>query len=164
MTPLAQRFALLLLPLAACASGPATPDAPLAPEVPLTGSYTSEHQVGIFDGDDFVPTEVTDTLVLRERGDSLAVTFSLIGANAHTCGFGGLLGREGDRWVARETLDYLPNAPTCALSVGIARDSIVLRDSAYICRRAYCGARASIDEAVFARSTWSPDTSAYETF
>ena len=154
------RAALLVLALglAACSSAPAAPEAP-----PLSGTYTHDHEVGIFDGTDFAPTEVTDTMTLIERGDSLFVAVDLIGANAHLCAFRGTMGAApSGGWVWRETLDEIYDNQTCELSLDVSPTTIRLSDRDSNCRRYYCGARAGLDGAAFERSTQTPDTTVAE--
>ncbi|OZC03612.1 hypothetical protein BSZ36_11830 [Rubricoccus marinus] len=158
------RLALFLaLPLAACASGPTrlSPEHS-APEAPLTGTYTHDHEVGIFDGETFVPTPVTDELVLIERGKRLFVAANLVRANAHLCGVGGMFERENGRWVRREALDLYRGEDTCTLALTVTADTLALSDSANVCRQHYCGARAALDGARFARGTRTPDTTLSE--
>ena len=165
MPPLARRLAVLLvLPLAACAASDTAPEAgsSRAPAPPLTGTYTDDHEVGVFNGADVVPEPVTDVLVLIERGDSLEVAFDLVGANAHLCGFGGTMGRERGVWTWRETLDLADAPEACVLSLEVAADTLRLHDLGQVCRSYYCGARAAIDGAAFARNTWTPDTTRIE--
>ena len=163
MPPLARRLSpLLALVLAAC-SGCAAPEAtrpePLAPEATLSGTYSYDHEVGVFDGTDFVPEPTSDVLVLIERGDSLAVAFDLVRTNAHLCSFGGTMTRERGVWTWHETLDLGDAPEACMLTLEVTADSLTLHDRDGVCRQYYCGARAAIDGAAFARDAWTPDTS-----
>ena len=157
----------LTLALTACTAPP--DDAPeasgetAASAASLTGTYTREHEVGILDGEDYVPTPTADRLVLVEDGDSLRVTFSLVRTNAHLCGWSGAMAPEAGGWVSREALDR-SDAATCTLRLEVAADTLTLRDEDWECRRYLCGARALIDGATFARSTWSPDTSTVDLY
>lgn len=150
--------ALLVLCLTACSPRPSPGDRPLAPEA-LAGTYTVDHQVGVFDGTDFVPMDATDRLALVPVGDSLDISLVLIHANAHICEMHGRLGREGDQWVERSPLPYGEPDAVCTLALEVSADTLHLRDEDQQCRRAYCGARGSINGAAFPRSSRTTDTS-----
>lgn len=151
------RLGLLVLATSMAGCTPA-PD-PVLPDMPLTGSYSYDHEISVFDGTDWEPNNVSDRLAVIERGDSLDVTFVLLHTNAHICEWHGAMGREDGSWTARETLE-LPNAsPDCVLRLEVTADSLTLRDEEFVCRRYYCGARGSIDGIGFSRATRDPDTS-----
>ncbi|HIG73618.1 MAG TPA: hypothetical protein EYQ24_03280 [Bacteroidetes bacterium] len=141
------------LTCAACTSTPPA-DAP-----PLTGSYVAEHEVIVYDGTDWTPQPATDQLAVVPRGDSLDVSFVLLHTNAHICEWHGTMGREGDEWVSREVLEYVGERPECAMTLHVSADSLTLGDAGAVCRRAYCGARGTIDGIGFARTTRTADVS-----
>jgi hypothetical protein len=151
---------LLLLVLAASVAACASPEpaVPQATSSPLTGSYSAEHEISVFDGTDWVDDTVADRLAVIERGDSLDVSFVLLHTNAHICEWHGAMANEAGTWTARETLRYNDNQE-CTLRLEVSADSLTLRDEGFVCRMAYCGARGSIDGIGFARSTREADTS-----
>lgn len=156
------RFALLFLAasFAGCtpsAPGPLAPEASRSPQA-LAGTYHVDHEVGVFDGTEFVPRPTTDRLAIVPSGDSLDVSLVLIHTNAHICEMHTRLGREGTAWVSQgEPLDF--DDATCTLRLIAERDTLRLHDVGNACRRTYCGARGVIDGAAFPRASRDPDTS-----
>lgn len=147
----------LFLFLAGCAPTPATAGpvfagpmmAPSADD--LTGAYVRLHTIQVYDGKDWASSKVNDTLALTQDGDSLAVEFVLLHANAHLCEFHGTAVREGEGFVAREIVEVGAEKEVCSLRITASPDSITLLDDDNVCRQYYCGARGSIDGITFSR-------------
>lgn len=155
--------ACVALSLAACGGAPQPLDDGPATPASLAGTYTAEHTVGIFDGEDFAPTDVTDTITLVPRGERLRVAFDLVATNAHLCSFDGEMEARAGGWVHRSelTLD-VHDGVVCELGLEVTPDTLRLTDLDGQCRRELCGARATIDGTAFARATQTPDTTVAE--
>ncbi|MEM1057099.1 MAG: hypothetical protein AAGI52_16375 [Bacteroidota bacterium] len=149
------RLVTFLVPLVLI--GCASPE-PTAPEVPLTGSYSDDVAIQVFNGEDWEPSNVTNRLAVIERGDSLDVSLALLFTNAHICEWHGSMTQEDGHWTSRETLDF-GDERDCVLRLDVRADSLLLRDEGGVCRQAYCGARGVLDGIGFARSTRKADTS-----
>ncbi|MEO0559936.1 MAG: hypothetical protein AAF170_17345 [Bacteroidota bacterium] len=124
----------------------------------LTGTYTSDHEIRVFNGDEFVPETATDRLALIERADSLDVSLVLLFDNYHICEMHTRMSREGTGWVSILEPEFADET-TCTLQLEVGAEVLSLRDETGSCRRTYCGARGVIDGATFDRSTRAPDTS-----
>ncbi len=82
--------------------------------------------------------------------DKLDFAFLLEFTNGHTCEMSGSAEHvEGASW-RHETGE-------CELELSLGADAVVLRDRSGACRREFCGASGSIDEASFSTAALSPD-------
>jgi len=131
---------------------------PVAPTNALFGDYAMPRTIMALDSDaeDWSTQAVDDCLSLHGADDgSVSFTFQLTQTNFHQCSMSGRLRVAGDH------LAYLADAesagePPCALRITATGGEIVLHDPDGACQRYWCGARAAIDGARFARAVQSP--------
>ena len=119
----------------------------------ITGSYANTHGVSVFDGYDWVATEVTDSLILIElEYDSLHFELFLIHTNGHTCSMDGIATKIDSAYEYKEIFDDANPSSQCKLHI-IANDSeIILKDVDNGCRLWYCGMRGYINGITFRRN------------
>jgi hypothetical protein len=119
----------------------------------ITGSYANTHEVSIFDGYDWIDSEVTDSLILTElETDSLQFEFFLIHTNGHTCSMDGIAVKVDSAYEYIEMFDEDDQSSECKLHI-IANDSeIILKDIDNGCRLMYCGMRGYINGITFRRN------------
>jgi hypothetical protein len=119
----------------------------------ITGSYANTHEVSIFDGYDWIDSEVTDSLILTElETDSLQFVFFLIHTNGHTCSMDGVAAKVDSAYEYIEMFDEDDQSSECKLHI-IANDSeIILKDIDNGCRLMYCGMRGYINGITFRRN------------
>lgn len=161
---------LSLLCLACPASSPErAEDAPLTERTPATqgtppaakaddgslkaGTYTNTHPIMMVgEGDDWVEEQVDDCIWLEPGADgALSFSFILVQANAHTCSMEGNAAPRGPglwSFVSEEE-----GMEPCELKIKVTDKAIILEDVEDKCRQSWCGARASIGGADFARQT-----------
>ncbi len=148
-------FALVALCglLSACTgSVPQPPQQGGPAQINLTGEYTSIHTITFLGEKDWEEGEVRDTLSIVEEGDSARFYFGLVQTNFHLCEMQGEGIRTPDGIVAPpEEIEFGGETATCNLRIVADSDTIRLVDEDNICRRYYCGARASIDGVEFPR-------------
>jgi len=90
---------------------------PLAAQT-ITGSYSNTHEISIFDGYDWVETEVTDSLILTElENDSLHFEFYLFHRNGHTCYMDGVAARIDSSFEYIEMFDDDDKSSECKLQI-----------------------------------------------
>lgn len=86
-----------------------------------------------------------DKLKIRKIGKQYTVNLSMVFANGHACEFDGTGEREGPRLIAID-----PEFPSCPMTLRNRGNQIQLSQASE-CRFNFCGARGSIDGAVFFR-------------
>ena len=119
----------------------------------ITGSYTNTHGVSVFDGYDWVETEVTDSLILTElANDSLQFEFYLIHTNGHSCSMGGVAANVDSAFEYIEILDEDDQSSECKLHIIVNDSEIILKDIDNGCRLWYCGMRGYINGITFRRN------------
>ena len=145
---------LALVLISACSSG--RPESQQAVKDPvsddLTGEYTNVHTIMHVGESDWEEATVRDTLSIRQQRDSTAFYFALVQANYHICEMQGTGTRTSDAIAAPpETIEFGGEEDVCLLRIVAETDTIRLVDEGNVCRRYYCGARASIDGIAFPR-------------
>ena len=119
----------------------------------ITGSYANTHEVSVFDGYDWVETEVTDSLILTElANDSLQFEFYLIHTNGHSCSMGGVAANVDSAFEYIEILDEDDQSSECKLHIIVNDSEIILKDIDNGCRLWYCGMRGYINGIIFRRN------------
>lgn len=118
------------------------------------GTYTNTHPIMMVgEGDDWVEEQVDDCIWLEPSEDgSLSFSFILIQANAHTCSMEGVASPRGpDLWSFVQEAEE--GQERCELRIKVTDKAIILEDVEDKCRQTWCGARAAIGSADFARQT-----------
>ncbi len=119
----------------------------------ITGSYANTHEVSVFDGYDWVETEVTDSLILTElENDNLQFGFFLIHTNGHTCSMDGVAANVDSAFEYIEVLDEENESGECKLHIVVTNSEIILKDIDNGCRLMYCGIRGYINGITFRRN------------
>ena len=103
--------------------------------------YQLQHEVTyVCDEPDWCEDEVTDSLSIKQDGDSLQVKIELVQTNYHTCHWEGRLTQTArDKWGTAQD--------GCSVELTIQTDKLSVTSDG--CRD-YCGARAYLEE-VFPR-------------
>jgi hypothetical protein len=118
------------------------------------GQYKRVHDIKVFGINGWVPTKVTDTLVLTPASDGkVEFNFVLNHENGHTCWMQGNA-RQANRYLEyRESLQELLNENAeCVLRIRVSPQVISLEDKTSLCTRIYCGVRGYIDGISFPRN------------
>jgi len=151
-----KRIALCLVLgfVSACAGG--APESLPVIEEPgmddLAGEYLNVHTIMHVGETGWEEAVVRDTLSIRQQGDSTAFYFALVQANYHICEMQGTGTRTSDAIAAPpETIEFGGEEDVCLLRIVAEADTIRLVDEGDVCRRYYCGARASINGVAFPR-------------
>jgi len=119
----------------------------------ITGSYANTHEVSVFDGYDWVETEVTDSLILTElANDSLQFEFYLIHTNGHSCFMSGTATMNDSVYEYIEMFDEDYESGECKLHIIVNDSEIILKDIDNGCRLMYCGMRGYINGITFRRN------------
>ncbi len=119
----------------------------------ITGSYANTHEVSIFDGYDWIETEVTDSLILTElANESLQFIFFLIHTNGHTCFMDGVAAKVDSAYEYIEMFDEDDQSSECKLHIIVNDSEIILKDIDNGCRLWYCGMRGYINGITFRRN------------
>ena len=119
----------------------------------ITGSYANTHEVFIFDGYDWIESEVTDSLILTElANDCLQFEFYLIHRNGHTCSMNGVAAKVDSVYEYIEILYEDDQSSECKLHIIINDSEIILQDIDNECRLWYCGMRGYINGITFRRN------------
>ncbi len=101
----------------------------------VTGIYTNTHKVSVFDGYDWVETEVTDSLILTEiENDSLHFEFFLFHTNGHTCWMDGVAEKVNSAFEYIEMFDEDDKSSACKLHIIVNDSEIILKDIDNGCR------------------------------
>ncbi len=119
----------------------------------VSESYTNTHEITVFDGYDWIKTDVTDSLVLTQlNSDSLYFEFYLYHTNWHSCYMDGVAKRNDSIYVYTELLDGDNEMSICKLHILKTEKEIILKDIDNGCRLRYCGIRGYINKISFSRT------------
>lgn len=119
----------------------------------ITGSYYNTHEISVFDGYDWVETEVTDSLILTDlENDSLHFEFYLFHTNGHTCSMDGIAAKIDFVYEYVEIFDEDGKSSECKLQIIIYDSEIILKDIDNGCMLWYCGMRGYINGITFKRN------------
>ncbi len=119
----------------------------------ITGSYANTHKISVFDGYDWVETEVTDSLILTElENDSLHFEFYLFHTNGHTCSMNGVATMIDSKYEYIELFDENDESSECKLHIIVNDSEIIFKDIDNGCRLWYCGMRGYINGITFRRN------------
>ena len=119
----------------------------------ITGSYSNTHEISVFDGYDWVETEITDSLILTElENDSLHFEFYLFHTNGHTCSMDGVAAKVDSAFEYIEMFDEDDESSECKLHIIVNDSEIILKDIDNGCRLWYCGMRGYINGITFKRN------------
>jgi len=125
---------------------------PVAAQI-ITGSYSNTHEISIFDGYDWIETEVTDSLILTElENDSLHFEFNLVHTNGHTCWMDGIAVKIDSVYEYLEIFEVDDQSSECKLHIILNDSEIILEDIDNNCRLWYCGMRGYINGITFKRN------------
>ena len=117
------------------------------------GIYTNTHEISIFDGYDWIETEVTDSLILTElENDSLHFEFYLFHTNGHTCSMDGIAAKIDSVYEYIEIFDEDDQSSECKLHIIVNDSEIILNDIDNGCMLQYCGMRGYINGITFKRN------------
>jgi len=119
----------------------------------ITGIYINTHIVSVLDYDDWVETELTDSLIITElENDSLHFEFFLVHTNGHTCSMDGIAAKIDSAYEYKEILDEEDPSSECKLHIIVNDSEILLKDIDSGCRLWYCGMRGYINGITFRRN------------
>jgi len=117
------------------------------------GFYTNTHEISIFDGYDWVETEVTDSLILTElKDDSLHFVFYLFHTNGHTCSMDGIAAKIDSVYEYIEIFEADDQSSECKLHIILNDSEIILNDIDNGCMLQYCGMCGYINGITFKRN------------
>lgn len=123
----------------------------------LSGLYGTRHPSFIHNPDTQKdePVDMWDCMALKRQSDTeIGFKFMLFGANAHSCEMEGVARRKnGSTFEYRELTELGDGKAECRLSLNIHKGYVELQDTDQNCRRNYCGMRAGISGAAFARGS-----------
>ena len=119
----------------------------------ITGSYANTHEISVFNGYDWVETEVTDSLILTKlENDSLHFEFYLFHTNGHICSMDGIAAKIDSIYEYIEMFDEEYDSGECKLHIIVLDSEIILNDIDNGCRLWYCGMRGYINGITFRRN------------
>ena len=119
----------------------------------ITGSYYNTHEISIFDGYDWVETEVTDSLILTElENDTLHFEFYLFHRNGHSCSMNGEAVKVDSAFEYIEIFDEDDQSSECKLQIIVNDSEIILNDIDNGCMLRYCGMRGYINGITFRKN------------
>jgi len=131
------------------------PKAAASAPADIKGAYARPHDISMFDPVKGVheTSEVNDCLWVEPKGESLAFDLLVMGANAHMCSVSGDAVKAGDVWVFK---DKGTGDDVCEIHITLTKEAVLLHEQSNSCKVSFCGARASIGELRFSRSTHDP--------
>jgi hypothetical protein len=117
-----------------------------------TVTYVQAHDIAVHENGADKKYHVNDTLRIKSQDDQ-TVTFSLsiAGSNASSCELKGTATKVADHFEHSETLATFDDHPKCLLQIAFDDKHAVVTDVGDVCRRAYCGAQATIGRTEFTR-------------
>ena len=119
----------------------------------ITESYYNTHEISVFDGYDWIETDVTDSLKLTElENDSLHFEFYLFHTNGHTCSMDGIAAKIDSLYEYVEIFDQDDQSSECKLHIIVNDSEIILNDIDNDCMLQYCGMRGYINGITFKRN------------